>query len=335
MFIAVDVFGGDHAPGAVLDGCKLALERDASLQLLLFGDEAVITPYVEQQGLDTSRVVVRHAPDVIAVEETPTVAIKQKKESSLVQALQAVAQKEAACMVSAGSSGAVLAGATLLVRRIKGVMRPALAPFLPTREGCVLLLDCGANVDCKPAYLAQFAIMGAAYMRRMQHVQTPRVGLLNNGAEANKGNELTKAAYPLLEQAPIRFAGNCEARDVLSGQFDVIVCDGFAGNILLKSTEGTAGLLLGMMKDELLASPLSKLGAALAKPAFKRLKTRMDYAEYGGALLLGINGGVIKAHGSSNANAIAAAIRQAADYARHNITQAVQEALQAFVPAEE
>lgn len=334
MYIAVDVFGGDHAPGAVLDGCRMALAEQVDLNLLLTGDEAVITKYMRENALDEKRIKIRHAPDVITTHEMPTAAIRQKKNSSLVQALQSVAEGESKCMVSAGSSGAVLAGATLIVRRIKGVKRPALAPFMPTRDGCILLLDCGANTDCKPSYLLQFAVMGSAYYRLMQNVERPRVGLLNNGAEAEKGNELTKAAYPLLEGAPIRFAGNCEARDVLSGDFDVVVCDGFAGNIVLKNTEGVASLLVKMLKDELMGSTRTKFGAALARPAFASFKKRMDYTEYGGALLLGINGGILKAHGSSNAKAICAAIRQARSYAAGNVTEAIAEAV-SMLDAEE
>ena len=334
--IAIDVFGGDYAPGAVLDGCARALREDPEVKLLLCGDEAVIFSYIKENGVDVSRVTIRHAPEVIAVEEKPTLAIKQKKNSSLVQSLRAVAEGEASCMVSAGSSGAVLAGATLIVRRIKGVKRPALSPFMPTRSGkSVLLLDCGANTDCKPSYLQQFAVMGATYIEAVQGVKNPRVGLLNNGAEAEKGNELTKAAYPLLEQAPVRFVGNCEARDALTGEFDVIVSDGFAGNILLKSTEGTAALMMEMLKDELMSGFASKLGAALAKPAFARFKAKMDYTEYGGALLLGIDGGVIKAHGSSNAKAIAAAIRQAQAYGKNNVTQEIARAVASLEPVDE
>lgn len=323
--IAVDIFGGDNAPQAVLDGCALALESMNDIELLLVGDEGVIAPYVKEKQL--KRVEIVHAPEVITPHEQATAAIKKKKDSSLVKALNLLAQKEAACMVSAGSSGAVLAGATLLVRRIKGVKRPALAPFMPTRRSTVLLLDCGANVDCKPAYLQQFALMGSAYYALVQGKDNPRVGLLNNGAEAEKGNELTKAAYPLLEQLPIHFVGNCESRDVLSGDYDVVVADGFAGNIVLKNTEGTATLLMKLLKDELMADFKSKLGAMLSKNAYARLKKKMDYTEYGGALLLGINGGVIKAHGSSNAKAIASAISQARAYAKGNVTEAIEKAL--------
>lgn len=328
MLIAVDLFGGDHAPQAILDGCAMALLEHAEMRLLIAGDEALISQYFLDKPALTSRITIRHAPDIISNHEHPTDAIKKKKNSSLVAALNAVAQGEANCMVSAGSTGAVLAGATLLVRRLKNVKRPGLAPILPTASGSVLLIDCGANVDSKPVYLQQFAVMGATYMKHVMGVQEPRVGLLNNGAESEKGNELTKAAYPLLEtQTPICFAGNCEARDALSGQFDVVVADGFAGNILLKSIEGTAELIMQLLKEELMSETRSKLGAALAKPAFVRLKKRMDYAEYGGAPLLGINGGIIKAHGSSNAKAFAAALRQGMAYIEGNATQAIGDAI--------
>jgi len=323
MWIAVDVFGGDHSPDAIMQGCAQALEKDKAVQLILCGDEAVIQEQAAALNMDEKRIRIVHGPEVIGCDEQPTFAIKRKKESSLVKALDCVAKGEAAAMVSAGSTGAVLAGATLIVRRLKGVKRPALAPMLPTEQGQVLLIDCGANVDCKPSYLQQFAIMGAAYMKYVVGVDMPRVGLLNNGAEAEKGNELTKAAYPLLEKTPVNFVGNCEARDVLSGHYDVVVCDGFAGNVVLKYTEGVAGVLVNMLKSELMGDFRSKIGALLAKPAFRRFKKRMDYTEYGGAPLLGINGGIIKAHGSSNAKAFCAAVMQAKKYIEGNVTDVI------------
>lgn len=328
--IAVDVYGGDNAPVAILAGCAAALKEPAGrdMRLILCGDKAELHAYFTDKKELLPQVEFRHAPDRITNHEHPTEAIKKKKTSSLVVALNCVAEGAAGAMVSAGSTGAVLAGATLLVRRLKGVKRPGLAPVLPAAKGCVLLIDCGANVDCKPAYLQQFAVMGTAYMQHVIGVKEPRVGLLNNGAEAEKGNELTKAAYPLLaEHTPVRFVGNCEARDALSGEFDVVVADGFAGNVLLKNTEGAAALLMGMMKEELMRDARSKLGAALAKPGFLRLRKRMDYTEYGGAPLLGINGGIIKAHGSSNAKAFAAALLQAGAYIDGNVTGAIAEAI--------
>ena len=194
----------------------------------------------------------------------------------------------------------------------------------------MLIMDCGANVDCKPSYLQQFAVMASAYMHDIMGVDNPRVGLLNNGAEAEKGNELTKAAYKLLEQTPVNFAGNCEAREILSGGFDAIVCDGFAGNIVLKYTEGLAATLMGMLKKELMADTRSKLGAAMAKPAFRRFKKVMDYTEYGGAPLLGIDGGVIKAHGSSNAKAFAAALGQARSFASSGTNETIRRAVKSL-----
>ncbi|MBQ6693044.1 MAG: phosphate acyltransferase PlsX, partial [Clostridia bacterium] len=238
---------------------------------------------------------------------------------------------EADAIVSAGSTGALLTGATLIVRRIKGVKRPALASLLPTRTGgWLMLIDCGANADCKPQYLQQFAVMASAYMQGVMGIKSPRVGLLNNGAEAEKGNELTKAVYPLLEEAPVNFVGNCEAREILSGDYDVLVCDGFSGNVVLKYTEGLSATILAMLKDELMADTKSKIGALLAKPAFRRMKKKMDYTEVGGAPLLGINGCVIKAHGSSDAKAFSSAVMQARQFLAANINGTIAPAIEAL-----
>lgn len=335
MKIAVDAFGGDNAPGAIIEGCVMALNKAPDISLMITGDQDKIQEELSKHSYDASRLQIVHTTQVITCEEQPTVAIKRKKDSSLVRALELVAQKEAECFVSAGSSGAVLAGATLIVRRIKGVKRPALAPILPTRDGCILLIDCGANTDCKPQYLQQFAIMGSAYMEGVMGVSSPRIGLLNNGAEAEKGNELTKATYPLLEQTPVNFIGNCEAREIVSGDYDVLVCDGFAGNVVLKFMEGLAGTLMGMLKDELMADTRSKLGAALAKPAFRRFKKKMDYTEYGGAPLLGIDGGIIKAHGSSNAKAFCAALLQGREMIRNDVVGTIRAAAAAMTQTED
>ena len=229
-----------------------------------------------------------------------------------------------------------MTGATLIVRRIKGVKRPALAPLLPTRTGgWLMLIDCGVNADCKPSYLQQFAVMGSAYMKGVMGLESPRVGLLNNGAEAEKGNELTKAAYPLIQAAPVNFAGNCEARDILSGDYDVLVCDGFSGNVVLKYTEGLSATILAMLKEELMADPRAKLGALLAKPAFRRMKKKMDYTEHGGAPLLGVNGGVIKAHGSSDAKAFCSAVMQARRFAQADVNGAISAAIAALPVVED
>ena len=334
MNIAIDAMGGDHAPQALLDGLALALKvLEPATALTLYGDQALLRAGLEERGIRDARVSLVHTSEVVGYDESPTLAIRQKKDSSLVRAITDVAEGRADCVLSAGSTGALLTGATLLIRRQKGVKRPALATLLPTEQddGRVLLLDCGANTDCKPAYLAQFGLMAAAYMEHVAGVNNPRIGLLNNGVEEGKGNELTKAAYALLKDAPIHFAGNCEARDALSGEFDAVVADGFDGNVLLKGLEGAAGLMMGLLKKNMLASLRSKLGAMLAKPALRSLKRKMDYTEYGGAPLLGVNGGVIKAHGSSNAKAFCSAMLQCEKLVASGVVEIVGEAVKAMV----
>ena len=335
MKIAVDIFGGDNSPSALIDGCVDAAKLYDDVEFIFTGDERIITDYMSEKGYGSSRISIIDAPETITCGEQPKVAIKRKKNSSLVKALELVASKEADAFVSAGSTGAVLAGATLIVRRIKGVKRPALAPVMPTVKGPVLLIDCGANVDCKPNYLQQFAVMGSAYMKKVCGIDAPRVGLINNGAEAEKGNELTKSAYKLLENTDINFVGNCEARYTMTGDYDVLVCDGFVGNAVLKCTEGVARSVMSIMKQELMASPITKLGALISKSGFKRVKKRMDYTEYGGAPLLGINGCIIKAHGSSNAKAITSAIGQARSYCIGDVTAAIQSGIEALPECED
>ncbi len=334
--IIMDAFGGDNAPAAVVEGAAIALGRFDDISITLCGRADAIRAELQKHSYDAARMAVLDAQEVIDCHEAPTLAIKRKKDSSLVKALSAVANGEADCVVSAGSTGALLAGATFLVRRIKGVKRPALAPLLPTRTGGqMMLIDCGANADCKPSYLQQFAVMGSAYMKGVLGMESPRVALLSNGAEAEKGNELTKAAYPLLAAAPVNFVGNCEARDILSGGHDVLVCDGFSGNVVLKYTEGLSATILAMLKDELMADTRAKLGAALAKPAFRRMKKKMDYTEQGGAPLLGVNGGVIKAHGSSDAKAFCSAVMQARRFTQADVNGVIRAAIAALPDVED
>ena len=324
MHIAIDAMGGDNAPQAVLEGVAQALgDLDPETTLTLFGEEQRLKSGLETLGINDPRIRVAGTTEIIGCNEQPTLAIRKKKDSSMVQAIQAVASGQADCVVSAGSTGALLTGATLMIKRLPGVKRPALATVLPSKTGCTLLLDCGANTDCKPEYLTQFAIMGSAYMSALMGVERPRVGLLNNGAEEEKGNELTKAAYQQLKAAPVNFCGNCEARDLLQGGFDVVAADGFDGNVALKSIEGAVALMMDMLKDGLLSSPKAKVGALLVKPALRGLKGKLDYTEYGGAPLLGVRGGVIKAHGSSNAKAFASAIRQGAKVVEKDVTKLV------------
>ena len=321
MNIAIDAMGGDLAPKAVLEGVSLVLpELSKDVELVLYGDEAAIKSGLAELNITDAPVKTIATSEVICCDEQPTLAIRRKKDSSMVRAIEAVANGEADCVLSAGSTGALLTGATLIIKRLKGVKRPALATVLPTLDGCALLLDCGANTDCKSDYLVQFAIMGSAYMKSVFGLKEPRVGLLNNGTEEEKGNELTKETHGLLKTAPVRFTGNCEARDVLSGEFDVVVCDGFDGNVVLKGTEGTAILMMSLLKQGLMMNLRTKIGALLCKPAFKQLKKKLDYTEYGGAPLLGVNGGVIKAHGSSNGKAFRSAILQGVKLISSNAT---------------
>jgi glycerol-3-phosphate acyltransferase PlsX len=323
--------GGDYAPQAVLEGVKLVLpELSAETELLLFGDESALQKGLDAIGVCDARVSIMPTTQVIGCDEQPTLAIRKKKDSSMARAVEAVAKGEADCVLSAGSTGALLTGGTLIIKRLKGVKRPALATVLPTMDGCVLLLDCGANTDCKSDYLVQFALMGSSYMERVLDVKSPRVGLLSNGAEEEKGNELTKETHALLKTAPVHFTGNCEARDVLGGEFDVVVCDGFDGNVVLKGTEGTAALMMGLLKKHLTSGFITKIGALLCKPAFRVLKKKLDYTEYGGAPLLGVNGGVIKAHGSSNAKAFRSAILQGVRLVSSDVTRLVGEQIAAM-----
>ena len=327
MNIAIDVMGGDNAPKAVLDGVAMALDRLTGSTFVLYGDRDVIDEAVSSGLLPENRIRREYTTEVISCDESPTAAIRRKKDSSMVRALRDVADGKADCVVSAGSTGALLAGGTLIVRRLPGVKRPALGTVLPTMDGCVMLMDCGANTDCRVEYLEQFAVMGSVYMRGMMGIDTPRVGLLNNGTEAEKGNELTKAAYAGFRGLPICFAGNCEARDLFSGEYDVVVADGFVGNAVLKSIEGTASMMMSVIKRELTSGLRAKLGALIVLPAMKKVKKTLDYAEYGGAPLLGLRGGVIKAHGSSNAKAFMNAILQAGKLIDGNVCSRIAEGI--------
>jgi len=325
MRIAVDGYGGDYAPTEVVKGVLDALKADPRLEILLTGDSEELA----RLAGETDRLVIRHAGSVISCEENPTLAIRTKKDSSLVVALDAVAAGEADALVSAGSTGAVLIGATLKIGRVKGVERPALAPALPTvKGGDVILCDCGANVDCKPSYLVGFARMASLYMKGVFGVASPRVGLLNNGVESTKGNAFSVEAHALLASAPrINFVGNVEARDILSGEVDVVVADGFDGNIALKSAEGTANAIFALLKQGIYASARAKIGALLLKPVFKDLKHKMDYNEHGGAAFLGLKKPVVKAHGASKAKSITGAILQAVSMIEGRVSEALAEDL--------
>jgi len=324
--ICIDAMGGDNAPNAIVEGSVNALKKFKDITVILTGKKEMIEEQLDKYSFDNERIVVVDARQEIEMAEKPVEAIKKKKDSSLVRGFELLRDKECDVLITAGSTGATLAGATLIVRRIKGILRPALCPVLPSSNGPVLLVDCGANVDCKPSYLAQFGLMGSIYMESVMGVKNPRVGLINNGTEEEKGNALTKAAFPLLKaQDGINFKGNVEGREILSGDYDVVVADGFSGNIVLKFLEGVAKSITSMLKEELMADTKSKIGAWLSKPAFKRFKKRMDYSEHGGALLLGVNGGVIKAHGSSDAKTIESTIRQAREFVKRSVVENIKD----------
>lgn len=328
--IAVDVYGGDNAPGCVVDGAVEALEMLPDVAITLFGAQTEVEKLLAEKNYDKARMSVADAPGVITNHDSPTLAIRRKLDSSLVRAMDAVKKGEADALVTAGSTGATLAGGIFRVGRIKGIDRPALCPVLPTAgDKPVMLVDCGANAECKPEYLLQFALMGQAYMKGVMGIENPKVGLLNIGAEDEKGDTLRKAAFPLLKQSDkINFYGNVEARDALTGCVQVIVCDGFSGNILLKSTEGAVQLLFGKLKEGLFSSARAKLGALLVKPALKSVKNQLDYEQYGGAALLGVTGALVKAHGSSKAHAFACAIRQARSMVEGNVVGIIAQQLE-------
>ena len=310
MRIFVDAMGGDYAPQAPVEGAVEALRRYPNIEITLAGDLKQVEPLLKDCDDVRGRITLLDAPEVITNHESPVMGVRTKKNSATVQGMLQLKEKQADGFVSAGSTGAVLAGGMFRLGRIEGVERPALAPLLPNGKGYFLLIDCGANVDCKPEYLQQFGVMGDAYMKGVMGLKQPRVGLINIGAESEKGNALVKAVYPMMEQASYHFIGNVEARDITGDQADVLVCDGFSGNLILKFMEGVSGTLMGMIKKELMADTRSKIGALISKPAFRRVKKAMDYTEVGGAPLLGVQGAVVKAHGSSNAHAFSCAIGQ-------------------------
>ena len=310
MKIIVDAMGGDNAPQAPVAGAIEALRRFPEIEIELAGVLSQLEPLLTDCDDVRSRLTLVDAPEVITNHESPVMGVRTKKQSATVIGMLMLRNKEVDGFVSAGSTGAVLAGGMFRLGRIPGVERPALAPLMPNGKGHFLLIDSGANVDCKAEYLQVFGVMGDAYMKGVMGMKEPRVGLINIGAESEKGNALVKATYPLMEQAPYRFVGNVEARDITGDVADVLVADGFTGNVVLKFMEGVAGTLMGIIKKEMMGDTRSKIGALLAKPAFRRVKHAMDYTEVGGAPLLGVQGAVVKAHGSSNGHAMACAIGQ-------------------------
>jgi len=321
--IAVDGFGGDFAPEQVVAGCLQAASEDR-IPILLTGDQAVLAPLIAgKPGSELIEIV--HAPERIGMDEAPVEAVRAKKDSSLTVAARLVKDKEASGMVSAGNTGACMAAAVFIIGRIKGIERPAITSIMPTVKGVCLMVDVGANVDCRPSHLVQFAQMGSIYAERVLGRPQARVGLLNIGEEPSKGNDAAQKAYQLLSSAKINFIGNVEGRDIPGGEVDVVVCDGFVGNIVLKFAEGLGTGMFAMLKEELTASLPRKLAAAVLRPGFAKVKKKIDYAEYGGAPLLGVKGTVIIAHGSSNAKAIRNAIRVAKEASANQVVESIAE----------
>jgi phosphate acyltransferase len=325
MKLAIDAMGGDHAPKEIVLGAMRAIQEYPNLQITLVGDESKINAFLSNK----ERIEVLHTDEVILATDEPVRAVRRKKNASMVLAAQLVSDGIADACISAGNTGALMAAGLFVVGRIEGIERPALTPTLPTIGGeGFLLLDVGANVDAKPEHLLQYAIMGSIYSEKVRGIQNPRVGLLNIGTEEKKGNDLTKQSFDLLKAAPINFVGNVESRDLLNGVADVVVPDGFTGNMVLKTIEGTALSVFKMLKGALTSSLKNKLAAAVLKPDLNQLKSKMDYSEYGGAGLFGLKAPVIKAHGSSDSQAIFSAIRQAKEMVEQDVTPLIKKAVE-------
>ena len=326
MKIAVDVMGSDKGPSVVIQGALDAAKKQ-TFDIVLVGDEKIIKRELIQHGHTDSNIQIKHASEIIAMHEPPSQAIRRKKDSSMIKAVVLVKNKEADAVVSAGNTGAYMASATIYIRTIESIERPAIATLMPTLSGFSLLLDVGANVDCSPLNLYQFAIMGNEYSKYILKKGTPKVGLLNIGEEEHKGNDLTKKTYAELKKAPINFVGNIEGRDIFNSKVDVIVCDGFIGNVILKAIEGLGENICLKLRNELKSNFLSKIGAMLSRGAYKNFKKSLNYAEYGGAPFLGINGVCIKAHGNSSSLAIKNSILVAEKFVNNHVNEHIKERL--------
>ena len=326
--IVLDAMGGDNAPVEVIKGTVWAVNEDERVHAILVGKEDVIQSELKQYTYDKERISIVHAEEVITNEEAPVMAVRRKKDSSVVKAMTLVKNNEADAFVSAGSTGAVLVGAQLIVGRLPGVERPPLAPLLPTAKGVTLLVDCGANVDARSSHLVQFAKMGSVYMENVVGIKNPRVAIVNNGAEEEKGNALVKETFPLLKNCnEINFIGSIEAREIPSGYADVIVCEAFVGNVILKLYEGLAATLISKIKEGMMSTLRSKIGALLVKPALKKTLKSMDTSEHGGAPMLGLKGLVVKSHGSSKAVEIKNSVLQCISFKEQNINEKIKNSI--------
>lgn len=326
--VALDAMGGDNAPKEIVKGAVEAVKLRRDIKVLLTGQEEVLKKELSEYTYPKDQIEIVNAAEVIETAEPPVMAIRRKKDSSIVVAMNLVKKKEADAFVSAGSTGAVLVGGQVLVGRIKGVARPPLAPLMPTLKGVSLLIDCGANVDARPSHLVQFAKMGSIYMEHVMGKKNPTVGIVNIGAEEEKGNALVKETFPLLKECKdINFIGSVEAREIPYGAADVIVCEAFVGNVILKLYEGVGGALVKKLKKGMMASLRSKIGALLVKPALKATLKDFDSSEYGGAPLLGLNGLVVKTHGSSTSKEVCNSIIQCLTFKEQNINEKIREAI--------
>lgn len=324
--VAIDAMGGDNAPAEIVKGAVEAVNEDKRVKVFLVGREELIKEELNKYTYDKAQVETIHAEEVIDTAEPPVMAIRKKKNSSIVKAMYMVKDGTCDALVSAGSTGAILVGGQVIVGRIKGVERPPLAPLIPTENGVSLLIDCGANVDARPSHLLQFAKIGSIYMENVMGIKNPRVGIVNIGAEEEKGNALVKETFPLLKNSPdINFIGSVEARDIPAGAADVIVCEAFVGNVILKLYEGVGAILIKKIKSGMMTSLRSKIGGLLVKPALKETLKTFDTKEYGGAPLLGLNGLVVKTHGSSKAGEIKNSILQCIAYKEQNINEKIKD----------
>jgi glycerol-3-phosphate acyltransferase PlsX len=328
MRIVVDAMGGDHAPAVAVEGAIQAA-RDLDLELVLVGRQEEVHAELAQHDAAGLAVTVHHASQVIEMDEHPAAAVKEKKDCSMVVGMEMLKRHEADAFFTAGNSGGALAAALFRLGRIRGIKRPALSTIFPsqTPQGYCFLLDIGANADCKPEYLVQFALMGSVYAERVLGVPNPRVAIVSNGEEEGKGNQLVQTTVPLLKASRFNFVGNAEGKDIPWGVADVVVTDGFTGNVILKLAEGVSRLLLDILKQEITSSNVSKVGALLAKPAFDQVKKRLDYREYGGAPLLGVDGVVFVGHGRSDSLAIRNGIRMAAQAVENGVLDAIKQGL--------